>query len=199
MKNLFMLSTCFFLVFYLATPQEGSMKLYGIRSGIIEYSYSGDKVGKGTLYFSDYGLKSAMYTEVITNGEQTKGWVVTTGDTQFMWDPSRPDEGMKAQNPMVAWMKEAAKGSLDAFYETTYSQIGFTKGQNETFLGKNCMTMKGDMGKLLFWNGIMMYMDMKMGAFNSHQEVTSLKTDVPVDAKYFAIPKNIKFSEMPVF
>ena len=45
----------------------------------------------------------------------------------------------------------------------------------------------------------MMYMDMKMGAFNSHQEVTSLKTDVPVDTKYFVIPKNIKFTEMPVF
>ena len=199
MRKLIFSSACIILVLSVTTSQETGMKLYGIRSGIIDYSYAGDKVGKGTLYFSDYGLKSAMYTEVITNGEQTKGWVVTTGDTQYMWDPSRPDEGMKIQNPMVAWMKEAARGNLDTFYETTYSQVGFTKGPDETFLGRNCMTMKGDMGKLLFWNGILMYMDMKMGAFNSHQEVTSLKTDVPVDAKYFVIPKNIKFTEMPVF
>ncbi len=199
MKKIVTLHVLLLCLIAVTTAQENAMKLYGIRSGIIEYSYAGDKVGKGILWFSDYGLKSAMYTEVITNGEQTKGWVVTTGDTQYMWDPSRPDEGMKAQNPMVAWMKEAAKGNLDAFYETTYSQIGFTKGPNENFLGRNCMTMKGEMGKLLFWNGIMMYMDMKMGAFNSHQEVTSLKTDLPVDAKYFVIPKNIKFTEMPVF
>jgi len=48
------------------------------------------------------------------------------------------------------------------------------------------------------WNGILMLLDMKIVGAGSHQEVTKIQTNVPVDAKYFVIPKNIKFSEMPM-
>jgi hypothetical protein len=77
--------------------------------------------------------------------------------------------------------------------------MGFSKGANEIFLGKECKVMKGDMGKVLTWNGILMLLDMKVMGYGSHQEVTKIQTNVPVDAKYFVVPGNIKFSEMPDF
>jgi hypothetical protein len=77
--------------------------------------------------------------------------------------------------------------------------MGMVRNGTEIFLGKECTVIKGDMGKVLIWKGIMMLMDFKMGAYVSKQEATSVKTDVPVDAKYFVIPKNITFSEMPGF
>jgi hypothetical protein len=55
------------------------------------------------------------------------------------------------------------------------------------------------MGKVLTWNGILMLLDMKVMGTGSQQEVTKIQTNVPVDAKYFIIPGNIKFSEMPGF
>jgi len=79
-----------------------------------------------------------------------------------------------------------------------YSQMGFTKAPDENFLDKPCKVMKGDMGKVLTWNGILMLMDMKIMGSGSHQEATKIQTNVPVEAKYFVIPKNIKFSEMPM-
>jgi len=42
-------------------------------------------------------------------------------------------------------------------------------------------------------------MEMNYGGMKTRQEVTSIKTNVPVEAKYFEIPKNIQFSEMPEF
>jgi hypothetical protein len=75
--------------------------------------------------------------------------------------------------------------------------MGFKKGANETFLGKDCKVMKGDMGKVLTWNGILMLLDMKVMGTGTHQEVTKIQTNVPVDAKYFVLPRNIEFSEMP--
>lgn len=75
--------------------QEVTLKPCGIKSWIIEYTYSGDKTGKGTLYFDDYGLKTAIYTEAFEDGEKHKGWVVTFCDYQYMWDPDDPTEGMK--------------------------------------------------------------------------------------------------------
>jgi hypothetical protein len=191
----------FILIFSLIVPseQEISLKPYGIKSGIIEYSYSGDKVGKGTLYFDDFGLKSAMYTDAIENGEKRKGWVVTLGEYQYMWDADNLTEGMKLKNPIINRAAAEAKGDIESFTESIYTQMGFTKEANETFLGKDCKVMKGSMGKVLIWNGILMLMDIKATGYQSHQEVTKLQTDIPVEAKHYIIPKNIKFSEMPGF
>lgn len=198
MKNLFAFSQCLFFILPILAGQENTLKPYGLKSGIIEYSYSGDKVGKGTLYFDDYGMKSAMYTDAVEDGEKRKGWVVTNGDYQYLWDPGRSDEGFKLKNPIITWIAESSKGDVESFSESMYSKMGFTKAPDETFLGKSCKVMKGDMGKVLTWNGILMLLDMKIIGIGSHQEVTKIQTNIPVDGKYFVVPKNIKFSEMPM-
>jgi hypothetical protein len=198
MKKFAILTISLFIILPKLAGQEATLKPYGIKSGIIEYTYSGDKVGKGTLYFDDYGMKSAMLEDAIKDGEKRKGWVVSFGDYQYMWDPDDPTEGMKLKNPMLTGIKEASKGELESFTESMYSKMGFSKAPDETFLGKPCKAMKGDMGKVLTWNGILMLLDMKIMGTSSHQEVTKIQTNVPVEAKYFVLPKNIKFSEMPM-
>jgi len=198
MKKIAILIVSLFIILPGLAGQEATLKPYGIKSGIIEYTYSGDKVGKGTLYFDDYGMKSAMLEDAIKDGEKRKGWVVSFGDYQYMWDPDDPTEGMKLKNPMLTGIKEASKGELESFTESMYSKMGFSKAPDETFLGKPCKAMKGDMGKVLTWNGILMLLDMKIMGTSSHQEVTKIQTNVPVEAKYFVLPKNIKFSEMPM-
>ena len=198
MKKLLFFLISLLIILPRVTGQGVSLKPYGLKSGIIEYSYSGDKVGKGTLWFDDYGMKSAMFMDAIQQGEKQKGWVVTFGDYQYMWDPDDPTEGMKLKNPIINWIKESSKGDVESFSESMYSKMGFKKAPDETFLGKPCSSMKGDMGKVLTWNGILMFLDMQVMGTGSHQEVTKIQTNVPVDAKYFVIPKNIKFSEMPM-
>jgi hypothetical protein len=201
MKELIVLTISLFIMLPKLEGQKATLKPYGIKSGIIEYSFSGDKVGKGTLYFDDYGMKSAMFTDAVEVGEKRKGWVVTLGDYQYMWDPDDPTEGMKLKNPFITWIAESSIGDIDtsSFPVSMYSKMGFAKAPDETFLGKSCKVMKGNMGKVLTWNGILMLLDMKVLGTGSHQEVTKIQTNVPVDAKYFIIPKNIKFSEMPTF
>jgi hypothetical protein len=199
MKKVFFLTVCLLLAFQYGYGQEKAPKPFKIKSGIIEYKYSGDKTGTATQYFDDYGMKSAMYAELTQNGQTAKSWVVSSGDYQYMWDPSKPGQGMKIKNPLSSWIAEASGDDLESFAASTYEKMGFVKSGTETFLGKTCNVVKGDMGKVLTWNGILMLMDFKMGAYSSKQEVTSIKTDVPVDGKYFVIPKNITFSEMPGF
>jgi hypothetical protein len=187
------------LLYFLTTSlgQDVSLKPYGIKSGIIEYSYSGDKVGKGTLWFDDFGTKTSMLEDAVENGEKRKGIVVTYGEYQYMWDPDDPTEGMKMQNPMIRWIKESSKGDIENFTESMYAKMGFEKTPDEAFLGKTCKVMKGKMGKVMTWNGILMMLDMKIMGRGSHQEATKIQTNIPVDGKHFEIPKNIEFSEMP--
>jgi len=198
MKKIITLTVSLLCMLTALFGQDATLKPYGIKSGIIEYSYSGDKVGKGTLYFDDYGMKNAMLEDAIKDGEKRKGWVVSFGDYQYMWDPDDPTKGMKLKNPMLTGIKEASKGELESFTESMYSKMGFSKAPDETFLGKPCKVMKGDMGKVLTWIGILMLLDMKVMGTSSHQEVTKIQTNVPVEAKYFVLPKNIEFSEMPM-
>jgi hypothetical protein len=179
--------------------QEQNLKPYGIKSGIIEYKYSGDKTGTGTLYFDDYGMKNAMFIETVADGEESKGWVVSSGDYQYMWDPDQPDDGMKMKNPLISWMNEASEGDMESFIEESYTKMGMVEGGKESWLGKECTVLKGEPGKVLIWNGILMVSDFRMGSYISRQEATSAKTNVPVDAKYFIIPQNITFTEMNIF
>ncbi len=199
MKTTIFILSCLLFVLSETYGQEASLKPYGIKSGVIEYSYSGDKVGKGTLYFDDYGLKSAMYTDAVERGEKRKSWVVTSGDFQYMWDPEKSSEGMKLKNPIIDWINSAAEGDIESFSESMYAKMGMEKSGSETLLGKECKVMKGKRGKALVWNGILMLLDMKMMGYKSHQEATDIKINLPVESKYFIIPKDIKFSEMPMF
>lgn len=194
-KILFVFGLAFLLISLSA--QQASLKPYGIKSGIIEYAYSGTRVGKGTLYFDDYGMKSAMLEDAVENGEKRKGCVVTSGDYQYIWDPDDPGEGMKLKNPIITWLAESSKGDIESFTESMYLKMGFARAPDEAFLGKDCKVMKGSMGKVLTWNGILMLMDMNVMGRVSHQEATKIQTNVAVDGKHFVVPKDVKFSEMP--
>lgn len=180
-------------------PDAGSKgKPLGVKSGIIEYTYSGDKTGKSTQYFDDYGVKSAVYAEIVQQGNESKGWAVTIGEDQYMWDVNS-SQGMKAKNPMAKKMMELSGGDILKYMADMYEQMGMTQSGTENFQGKECTVFKGDMGKVLIWKGIMMKMEMNLGTIVSNQEVTSIKTNVPVAARYFRIPDNITFNEIPGF
>jgi hypothetical protein len=173
-------------------------KPLGVKSGIIEYTYSGDKTGNSTQYFDDYGMKSAVYAEITTRGETSRGWAVTIGEDQYMWDLNS-NQGMKAKNPMSKMMMETSGGDIMKMMTDMYGQMGLEQSGTEMFEGKECTVFKGDMGKVLIWEGLMMMMEVKMGDMVSRQEVTSIKTNLHVDSKYFRLPDNITFNELPGF
>jgi len=179
--------------------QEVSLKPYGIESGIIEYKYSGSQVGTGTMYFDEYGYRSAMKMDTKMNDQPQKGWVVSFKEYQYIFDPAKPDEGLKMKNPIIESLQKMDKPDFDKVTEDLYSKMGIKRAGKEKFMDKDCIVFKGDMGKVLTWNGILMLMDMNYSGIQTKQEVTSIKINVPVDAKYFEIPKNIKFSEMRGF
>ncbi|MCU0379021.1 MAG: hypothetical protein MUC78_12275 [Bacteroidales bacterium] len=199
MKTFLLSASVLLLAVVSAAAQEATPKPFSFKSGIVEYKYSGDKTGKSTQYIDDHGMKTAMYSEITQDGETTRSWVVSYGDYQYMWDPDQTDEGMKMKNPLLSWIKEASTGDMESFTVSTYEKMGMVRSGTEQFLGKECIVIKGDMGKVLIWKGIMMLMDFKMGPYVSKQEATSVKTNIPIDGKYFIIPKDITFTEMPSF
>lgn len=190
--SLFILTASFY-------GQQGTPKPFSFKSAVIEYKYSGDKTGMSTQYVDDYGIKNATYTEMTEDGETVKGWTVSSGEYQYMWDLSAPTQGIKMKNPLMDWIMQSSEKDLESFTIAAYEKMGMVKSGKETFLGRECSIIRGEMGKVLIWNGILMCTEFRMGTYLSRQEATSVKTNVPVDAKYFVLPENIEFSEMPDF
>jgi len=179
--------------------QAEGFKLYGIENGIIEYKYSGNEVGVGTLYFDKFGNRCAMKMDTKRDGELNRGWVISLEEYQYIYDKSRSNEGWKLKNPIIEWIQQNSLKEIEKYTEDIYAKLGIFRAGTEKFLDKECLAYKGETGKVLTWNGILMFLNLNFGGEVTRQEVTSIETNVPVDAKYFEIPKNIKFSEMPMF
>jgi len=179
--------------------QPEGFKLYGIETGTIEYKYSGNEVGVGTLYFDNYGNRCAMKMDTKRDGEINKGWVISLGEYQYIYDKSRSNEGWKLKNPIIEWIQQNSLKEIEKYTEDIYAKLGIVRAGTEKFLGKECLAYKGENGKLLTWNGILMYLNLNFGGELTQQEVSSIKVNIPVDEKYFEIPKDVKFSDLPMF
>lgn len=127
--------------------QEVSLKPYGIKSGIIDYKYSGSQVGTGILYFDDYGYKSAMKMDTKMNDKPNKGWVISLKEYQYMFDPAQPDKGLKMKNPMIESLLKMDKPDFDKVAEDLYSKMGMKRVGTEKFMDKDGIVFKSDMGK----------------------------------------------------
>jgi hypothetical protein len=179
--------------------QSATKGPFRFKSGIIEYRYSGDKTGTAVHYIDDYGLKTAVYSEITSDGELTKGWIISSGEYQYMWDPARPAQGMKMKNPLMTGIQQSSAEEIEDLNVKTYEKMGMKKTGTEKFLGRECDLLQGTMGRVLIWNGVLMLLDLKMGEYVSRQEATSVKTDIAIEKKFFTIPKNITFQEMAGF
>lgn len=114
-----------------------------------------------------------------------------------MFDLTNPDVGYKLKNQITEWTKGINDADFNKITDEIYTRMGFIKTGIEKFLGKDCTVCKGEMGKVLRWNGIMMFMETDLSDITTKQEAISIKANVPVDKKFFELPTNIKFSEMP--
>ncbi len=195
-----MKATVFFIICIFCTilnAQDTKQNPFPIKSGIVEYSFYGSKTGKGTLWYDDFGLKYAMYTEVTTGNKTTKGWTIATGGYQYTWESAKLTEGIKTKNPMLIWANEEQVEGIESFNESLYLGMGMKRYGNEVFLKRQCKSFTGNNGKVLIWQGIIMRLDLKEGGRPSYQAATSIKTNVAIDAKVFRIPANVKFTEKP--
>lgn len=203
MKTGFLINVCIALaiIFFLLTPelpaQKTSLKPYGIKSGIIEYKLSGIRSGISILYFDDYGLKNANKNNIVMQGKTDNKWIISLKEDQYIFDTQKPDEGIKMKNPFLKAFYEMGQSDYNKFVDEFYSKMGFKKSGKQKYLDKECIVYKGELGKVLIWNGIMLYSESDFAGVSSKQEATSIKINVPVDDKYFQIPKNIKFKDAP--
>jgi len=174
-------------------PEPG-LKYYGIRSGIIEYKHSGQRTGTSILYFDRYGHRSATYSDMIMNGQPEKTWAFSMDDMQYIYKEGSM-QGMKMKNPLTEKLTKVK--DLEKFTEEIYNQMGFKPAGTESYQGKECRVFKGEMGKVLVWNGLLMYMEMNVMGTTVKQEAVKVDVNTRVKPSVFDLPGDVTFTEMP--
>ncbi len=176
--------------------EDAGFKLYGIKSGIIEYKFSGSRTGTSTMYFDRYGKRSATYSNLTMNKENGKSWTLNLDNMQYFWKEGST-QGMKMKNQMLDELIKI--NDIEKFAEETYEKIGLKPAGTETFQGKECRVFKGNMGKVLIWKGILMLSDMNIMGTTSRQELTKIEVNIPIKSSVFEIPKGVNFLDLPGF
>lgn len=176
----------------LAASQDIDTKIFGCRSGVVEYRFTGEQEGIGILFFDDYGFRTHFYLDVLTSGRHRQTITVTIGEDQYMFDAKKSGEGIKMKTSSLRF------GDVqDSITSEVYGKIGLEKKGSVYFMGKDCDVWQGRAGKILLWNGIVLRKEIDLYGNRLNQEALSLRTDIEVDPELFAIPENISFVDMP--
>ena len=177
-------------------------KIYGIKSGIIEYELTGSQTGTKKLYFDDWGRKQAEFTNsTIKVGKYTKHsnlLKITNGDWQYIINLEN-NTGLKRENPVIEKIIELKN-------QTNYGEFGeqlllisggFESGR-DIVADKKCKVyeFKKQNTKSWIWNWLMLKSETKRGNINITVVAKNIEENVFIADTVFNPPKNILITEV---
>ncbi|MGB9702255.1 MAG: hypothetical protein ACPL1A_05945 [Candidatus Kapaibacteriota bacterium] len=197
MRNIYLF---IFLLVCFSNAYSIDMKKYQVKSGIVEYSISGIQTGKQTLYFDNWGLLSAEYTQATTTfmgmTVPTNTLSLTTQEWTYNIDLDKK-EGTKIANKEIEELMKSLQGKdLEEIGRKMLEKLNAKKIGNETFLGKNCEVWEIQKLSSKVW--LYKYIPLKtisniMGTITI--EATKFEENVSIPADKLKVPSGIKITE----
>lgn len=181
--------------------QSNTYKRYLVKSGILEFEYSGATKGTETLYFDDYGMKEMKLQNLETTmlGITQKTNTITITDHEFIYNIDLNEKsGSKMINPMLQFieMSKADQKKLEKIGEDILKEMGGKKTGTDTILGKKCDIWEVMGSKSWVWNYIPLKTEIDMLGVKTTMLVKSIKTDVKIPADKFKVPEGINVLEI---
>lgn len=177
-------------------------KIYGIKSGIIEYEITGSQTGTKKLYFDDWGRKQAEFTNsTIKVGKYTKHsnlLKITKGDWQYIINLEN-NTGLKRENPVIEKIIELKNHTnYGEFGEQLLLISGGFESGGEIVADKKCkiFEFKKQNSKSWIWNWLMLKSETKRGKINITVVAKNIEENVFIADTVFNPPKNILIIEV---
>ncbi len=177
-------------------------KIYGIKSGIIEYEITGSQTGTKKLYFDDWGRKQAEFTNsTIKVGKYTKHsnlLKLTKGDWQYIINLENKT-GLKRENPVIEKIIELKnQTNYGEFGEQLLLISGGYESGGDIVADKKCkiFEFKKQNSKSWIWNWLMLKSETKRGKTNITVVAKNIEENVFIADTVFSPPKNILIIEV---
>lgn len=216
MKRIFLLTAILFTALILFSCGDSSkedsnnlgkdsdsefQKVFGIKSGVIEYVISGSQEGTKTLYFDSWGMKQAEYMRSILT---VKGFTkpinklsVIDGEFQYNINMDQ-NSGTRTRNPVLRTMEQlSGQKGFNEFGEQMLLNMGANKVGSEEFLGKNCdvYEMRSTGTKLWVWEWITLKSETNSRGLEINITATRINEGSVPDSK-FKIPEKVVLNEV---
>jgi len=177
-------------------------KIYGIKSGIIEYEITGSQSGTKVLYFDDWGRKQAEFTNsTIKVGKYTKHsnlLKITKGDWQYIINLENKT-GLKRENPVIEKIIELKnQTNYGEFGEQLLLISGGYESGRDIVADKKCKVyeFKKQNSRSWIWNWLMLKSETKRGKINITVVAKNIEENVFIADTVFSPPKNILIIEV---
>lgn len=184
------------------TGKTDFTKRYGIKSAIVEYTITGSQSGNKTLYFDNWGMRQAEYTNsVLEIGNFSKSiniLNIVKDDANYIIDLERKT-GTKTKNPVKKLVAELQnQKSFGEFGEQILLKAGAMKIGQEEFLDKDCdiYEIKNTGTKMWIWKWIPLKTITKLGGVEINSVAKKIEVNVNVPEEKFTPPDNVTITEV---
>mgnify|MGYP000436370338 FL=1 len=184
------------------TGKTDFTKRYGIKSAIVEYTITGSQSGTKTLYFDNWGMRQAEYTNsVLEIGNFSKSiniLNIVKDDANYIIDLERKT-GTKTKNPVKKLVAELQnQKSFGEFGEQILLKAGAMKIGQEEFLDKDCeiYEIKNTGTKMWIWKWIPLKTITKLGGVEINSVAKKIEVNVNVPEEKFTPPDNVTITEV---
>ena len=173
------------------SPTSTTVKRYGIESGIIEYEVSGMQTGTETVYFTDWGLKEAKFTntvmEVAGFTQETNSLTIMIADVIYNIDLNT-NQGTMLNNTFMTPFLEGDT-DLQEIGEQMMEGMGGSITGTEEVAGKMCDVWEVSAlgSKTWVWEWITLKTEVNMMGMEQINTATSVQANVDVSDDYFDV------------
>lgn len=177
-------------------------KRYGVKSAIVEYVVTGSQSGTKTLYFDNWGMRQAEYTNSVL---QIAGFSKNINLVNIMNDDSNiiidldKGTGTKTKNPVKKLIIELQnQKSFGEFGEQILLKSGAMKIGQEEFLDKECdiYEIKNAGTKIWIWKWIPLKTITKTGGIEISSVAKKIEVNVSIPVEKFKVPENVTLTEV---
>ena len=174
-----------------------------VKSGIIENKISGMNKGSETIYFDDWGMLEAKYTQTVISmmGFKQKSNTLTLLDGEWTYNIDLDKKtGTKMKTPLMERLAKNAKNKdLTDVGKEMMQQMGGKKTGMEKVLGKLCEVweIKSMGSKVWVWNGVALKSETNLGGMKMSKVAQTAKFNVAIPADKVKMPAGVTINEMP--
>lgn len=192
---------CFIVVAALQAGDE--LRLYKVKSGIVEYQVNGAQSGSETLYFDNWGMNAATFTNTTISmmgfTQTTNSLKLLDGEWTYNIDLDKKT-GTKIETPLLKEMAQnaAAKNEdMTDVGEQMMVQMGGKKTGTETVLGKTADVWRMESMGTTIWvyKGVTLKIATGMAGMEITKTATRFDENAAVDPEKLKVPKDVTIGE----
>lgn len=174
---------------------------YAFPTGVIELTYSGDLVGRETIYFKDYGRTSRVDDQYVgkDNSKHNQTVITTPDKIYFVDNTTHRGYVDKLTEKTLAKMSNLLPDITAYGVDSAMRKNGYALTGRRKVAEQDCEVYGGKNAEFCFANGVNIQTTMDLGGMKYTLKATKIDQNATVSDDKFAPPANARLTSFEVY